>query len=214
MQEGKLPIEGVSRNRALIPAGIRVHYRINSVTKFRGVSMIVSRIPLLLAGLVLFAACSSVSVKEDYNPSTDFTKYKSYKFYDGETPQGDQLAANPLVKERLMRAVDEQMVQKGFKKVEGGAADLIVVMVAGVQQKAQVTQTGGYGWYGHGGYTDIDYYKEGTLVIDMVDASAKSLVWRGTGTGTLSENATVEDAEYNARQNVTKMLQNFPPTKK
>lgn len=176
--------------------------------------MIVSRIPLFLAGLVLFAACSSISVKEDYNPSTDFTKYKSYKFYDGETAQGDQLAANPIVKERIMRAVDEQMAQKGFKKVEGGEADLVLVLVAGVQQKAQVTQSGGYGWYGRGGYTDIDYYKEGTLVIDMVDASAKSLVWRGTGTGTLSETASVEDAEYNARQNITKMLQNFPPTKK
>jgi hypothetical protein len=176
--------------------------------------MIVPRVSLLIAGLAFLAACSSVSVKEDYNPSTDFSPYKSYKFYDGPPPQGDPLAANPIIRDRLMRAVDKQMAEKGFKKVVTGDADLVVVLMAGVQQKVQVSQSGGYGWYGHGGYTSVDYYNEGTVVIDMVDGAKKELVWRGTGTGTLANSPSAEDAEYNAQSAVQQILANFPPKKK
>lgn len=175
--------------------------------------MTAARLPLLIAGLAFLVSCSSVSVKEDYNPSTDFSVYKTYSLYTAQEGDKDPLAANPIARDRLYRAADKELSAKGLRKVDG-QGDLVVVIVAGVQQKAQVEQYGGYGWYGRGGYTSIDYYNEGTVVVDLVDAAKKELVWRGTGTGTLPNSQSAEDAEYNTQQAMQKILANFPPAKK
>nr|WP_020604298.1 DUF4136 domain-containing protein [Spirosoma spitsbergense] len=53
----------------------------------------------------------------------------------------------------------------------------------------------GPGWWGWGGtqYTQ-ENYKEGTLVVDIVDAQTHKLVWRGT-----AENAVVDPARITAQ---------------
>jgi hypothetical protein len=35
---------------------------------------------------------------------------------------------------------------------------------------------------------DVNQYTEGTLIVDMVEAASKQLVWRGTATGTIQLN--------------------------
>jgi hypothetical protein len=50
---------------------------------------------------------------------------------------------------------------------------------------------GGFGWpyYGGGwggyGYSQKVHYKEGTIIIDLIDSRTKTLVWRGYGVGEL-----------------------------
>jgi hypothetical protein len=50
----------------------------------------------------------------------------------------------------------------------------------------------------------------GTLIIDIVDAEKKSLVWRGTAVGVVEPGRTMEQIN----ETVKKMLANFPPVKK
>ena len=50
-------------------------------------------------------------------------------------------------------------------------------------------------------------YKEGTLVIDIVDSKSKELVWRGTGTDVLNRSAPAKDLVAA----VEKILEEFPP---
>ena len=64
-----------------------------------------------------------------------------------------------------------------------------------------------------GGRTDVSYYEEGTLVIDIVDTKEKELAWRGLGTATLRE----RDAESQQKfldATCAKILKDFPPTTK
>jgi hypothetical protein len=132
---------------------------------------------------VTLLSCSSVSYKSDFDQSTDFSKYKKYKWFAGEQPD-DELSKNPLVKKRIHESVDKVLKQKGFSPVEGDDADFVVVIHGGTKERMQIYNTGGIGWYdpwwgAYGGRTDVSYSEEGTLIIDMVDAEKKELSWRG-----------------------------------
>src|SRR5579864_5235424 len=61
----------------------------------------------------------------------------------------------------------------------------------------------GYGWgypyYGWGGYAyaaDKEHYKEGTIIIDLIDARTHKVVWRGYG---------ISDAHSNPERNIEEM---------
>jgi len=55
--------------------------------------------------LIALTSCSSVTTNYDYDPGIDFTQYKSFKIYDGETVPGDELAKHPLIKKRVEASV-------------------------------------------------------------------------------------------------------------
>jgi hypothetical protein len=54
----------------------------------------------------------------------------------------------------------------------------------------------------------------GTLIVDLVDANRKELVWRGTASDTLDPEASPEKKEKNLQEAMAKLLANYPPAKK
>ena len=177
---------------------------------------------LKILALLLFVGlwgCSSVTIESDYDPKIDFSQYKTYAWYKGETPPEDALAKNPLAKKRIMATVDYVMDKKGFKKVNENP-DLVLIVHGGMKEKMQVHQTGGHamygGYYGYGwgvGYTpvrtDVVYYNEATLIIDIADYNKKEFIWRGAATGVV--NGRVSDEELD--DIIARMLEDFPPKK-
>ena len=53
--------------------------------------------------------------------------------------------------------------------------------------------------------------KNGSLVVGLVDASGKDMVWRGMATGTLSD--TSEKNERKLNKVINKMFKKYPPKK-
>ncbi|MCK5571667.1 MAG: DUF4136 domain-containing protein [Bacteroidetes bacterium] len=164
------------------------------------------------------SACSSVSITSDYDPSVDFTKYKDYAWHTGEGIPGDALAADPLLKRRVVAAVDKALAAHGFQKVELTEADFVVVTHAGTKEKMRVTDWGSYGWYDpwwgpYGGRVDVSYYDEGTLVIDFVDSQEKQLTWRGLAKGTIRNEPDSEERQRALEQLAADILADFPPKK-
>jgi hypothetical protein len=171
----------------------------------------------LLILLLAFSACSSVSYKSDYDRSVDFSTYKTYKWYEGKQPD-DDLSRNPLVKKRIRVSVDKALQDKGFVLAEGDQADFVVVIHAGVEERMQVYNTGSYGWYDpwwgpYGGRTDVSYYEEGTLVVDIVGAEKKELAWRGMATATIREHTDSDEMQAYFDQVVKNLVKDFPPAK-
>jgi hypothetical protein len=174
---------------------------------------------LLMAfvGIALHS-CSSVSVKTDFDPDVDFTKYKTFKFYEGKPITGDELAKHPLIKKRILASIKEEMIAKGYKYDEVNG-QLIVVVHAGVEEKMRVSSSGAsYGWYDpwwgpsySSRYVDVNYYDEATLVIDMVRDDEKELAWRGMGTSTLREYSDPEAMQARIDNIVSQVLMRFPP---
>ena len=139
---------------------------------------------LVVTLILVLISCSSVNVTTDYDPEIDFSKYKTYLWYGGEMPADDQLSANPLVKKRVASSVEKALESKGFTKGADGQADLVVIIHAGTKEKMQVTNYGyggygygryGGGWGGYGGGTDVHYYDETTLVVDIAIVAGTSL---------------------------------------
>jgi len=55
-------------------------------------------------------------------------------------------------------------------------------------------------------------YEQGTLVIDIADASSREAIWRGTGEGVVNRSTNPETNQQRLRQAVDRILAEFPPS--
>jgi len=168
---------------------------------------------LVLAIVGLTTSCSSVTTSSDYDQTYDFSTLHNYTWAEisGETQAADQITLR-----RVMSSTDQVLAGKGFKKSDSGQADFLVAIQTGKQQQTQYTTTGygmGGGWRFGGGMatTTEQTYDEGTLILDIVDAKKKELIWRGSANGVLDPSASAEQKSENVSKTITKILEDFPP---
>ena len=64
------------------------------------------------------------------------------------------------------------------------------------------------GWT-YGGSVSVNQYTEGTLVVDLIDAQQKQLVWRGWATAAVDPNPS--NAEERINTVVKRILAQYPP---
>jgi hypothetical protein len=150
-------------------------------------------------------------VKSDYDSDADFSEYKTYFWkgrVKGETP--DEAPDNPLADKRIRKAVENELQEKGYVPAEAGDADLIVYYHVAVKEntKLYVSDYGRPRRWGRYGEVDVVQYTEGTLILDIVDAAAKQLVWRGWAVDTLGN---PEKMEKKINKAVSKLMKKFPP---
>jgi hypothetical protein len=166
--------------------------------------------------LLVFAACSTTSVRFDYERGVDFSQFKTFDFY----PVPESLVENPLVIKRIGRAIIAEMESKGLTHDE--SADLLIAIHTDVKDKINVTSYGygyapyyryGYWGGGHGG-TTVSQYEEGTLIIDIVDNNEDELIWRGEASKALPSNPTPQQIDGIIDEVVTKIMANYPPSGK
>ncbi len=171
---------------------------------------------LLLSGI---AACSSVKTAFDFDRQADFTKFKTYSMVENNLVE----AVGQLNSSRIIDAVETEMTAKGFVKSDD--PDMLVNVYIKTQKKVDataITSGSGYGYgpwrYGYaGGFstTHINYneYTEGTMFITFIDNATQKIIWQGTGTKTLNENANTDKREANITYVVKQILSQYPPKK-
>ena len=167
---------------------------------------------------ILVSGCSSINVSYDYDNTVDFSRIHTYAWGQPNNPD-DFLANEPLLKKRIIESVDGYLNSRGYRMVDSAGADVLVVVQAGVKEKMQITNWGGSGGYyrdpwgrsSYVGRTDVNYYTEGTLVIDIVDNAKKELIWRGLGTGVLQNYSNHEKRQAAIDEYVREILNRFPP---
>ena len=180
---------------------------------------------LFLIAAIILSGCSGIKVVSDFDPSVDFTQYKTFEYYGWLEESDKQL--NDLDKKRIESAFGAEFEARGLKYVEEGG-DIVVALFIVAQQKTQTTATttgmggygGGYGgYYGYGpgwgwggGHSTTTYseydYVEGTLVCDIYDKAKEQLVWEGIGTKTISENPKNRDQAI--PEAVKKIMAEYP----
>lgn len=166
--------------------------------------------------LLSFAACSTINVSSDFDPTQDFNKYKTYRWAKKkERNPNDILSKNIRLRKAIQSAVDKVLQKKGFEKVSTGKPDFVVIVNGGVKNKINVYHHGGYWyhpWWGpYGGYTTVSHYREGSLVVDIVDTKEKELSWRGIATGITKYDVDPDFLQEDIDKIVTKVLEDFPP---
>ena len=176
-------------------------------------------IAAVIAAIAALAAGAGASLAQDVNvnyvPGTDFSGYKSYKWVE---IQGAE-KPDQILDTQIKQAIDKALAAKGFTKAAGDAADLAIgYQVALTQQQQWNTySTGGYGArrYGGGmGTATSTTINIGTVALDMYDAAAKELVWKGQASKTLSNEKDPEKRQKNIDKAMAKLLKDFPPKPK
>jgi hypothetical protein len=177
------------------------------------------RILLLTAVAILCVTASfAQQVKTDYDRNAEFSQYKTYSWQGIHTE-------NPLWVDRIRAAVNSALAAKGWTQMESGGDVSIMAMEVNQTHKTLDTYYdsygGGLGWgrrFGGwgGGFgestTQEDTYRVGTLVIDILDAKTKNLIWRGSSSDTLSNKS--DKNIKNLDRGVEKMFDHFPPKAK
>ena len=160
--------------------------------------------------MVLLGSAFGQHIQTDFDHQANFSQHKTYSWQEIK-------ASNSLWDDRIKEAVNAQLGSKGWIQVDSGGN--VVIVAIKTTQTERTLQTfydgmgGGWRWRGFGGFgestTTEQDYKEGTLVVDMYDASTKQLIWRGSAEEMLSDKA--EKNEKNLDKGVAKMFKSFPP---
>lgn len=169
-------------------------------------------VPIFLSLCLFFSflSCSPISVKSDYDHEVDFTKYRTFKWmpFPKKRPK-NTVKPNSILDKRIRRAVNSQLEARGYEIKATGRTDALLAYHVGVKQKIDVSRVDyGYwrGWPRHRVYAHR--YKEGTLIVDLVDPELKQLVWRGWAVGAVGN---FDESEKKINEAVAKILEEFPP---
>lgn len=178
-----------------------------------------SRIGLILFFL-LMAGCSTIRVSNDYNPDYDFTVLKAFNVLPGRAPDN-------LTRDRIIKALTQELEAKGYRRTPRNRADFYVVFHTNVTRKRQIVTDyrrigvpyhcyGPRNAYRHGYgtavvpvYREVNY-KEGKIVVDILDAKTKKIFWRGIVTDRLKAQKTPEERWEYIKEVVQKLLAPFP----
>lgn len=166
------------------------------------------KVLLMLLIIAIATSCGTVRVSTDYDQQVNFNQYKSFAFFK---PGIDKAEISDLDKRRILRAIEAELLAKGFVKSEN--PDLLISIFTKEHERVDVYNNYGWGWgwnpYWGMGYNNISTRTEGSLYIDLIDASKKELVWQGKGTGYLTHN--IEKKQERINEFVKEILSKFPP---
>lgn len=176
---------------------------------------------LIIASLVTIAmisSCASLKVTHDYDKAVNFSQYKTFMI---DTFRLNQ-SISQLNQVRTVNAVKAELTKKGM--TESATPDALVHISVILKDQQSITSNtnyygyGGfyrpYGWgggMGATGYTtyNVQNYKDGSLIIDIVDAKTKNLMWEGIGNKELDKQ--LKDPEKQIPEVVASILENYPP---
>jgi hypothetical protein len=165
-------------------------------------------LPCLFALLALLGACeSSIQADADVDPSTDFSRFRTFDWLPAaEERTPDAFADNPLADRRIRELIDRQLRSKGLRRT-AGEPDLYVTYVTGIRDSLGETVWGrGYG--GAGGISgQISNRRDATLIVDILRVQPRQLVWRGWAKSTIDQ---FQNSDPIAVEAVQKMFEKYP----
>jgi hypothetical protein len=164
------------------------------------------RMRLLVITLILLLTSPAVvaGLEVDYDPSIDFSKYRTYAWQKGTA------ASAPKTQEMIVNTIERELQAKGLRPAFGAEADLYVVSVAFPDI------TGGLvGGYDYSPTYDVGIIRVdvraaivGTLMVDLVDAQDETVIWRAMATEAIKSNR--KNLEKKINKMVIKMFNKYP----
>ena len=162
---------------------------------------------------LLGATALAQKVKIHYDKKIDFSAFKTYAWDQGMP------AIQPEADIYIKAAIDMILADRGWKRVDADS-DVKVIYYASQDANTLVnTDSYGYGagdWYWRGmpGAATPSYstYRKGTVIVDIVDAKTKQMVWRASATETMVLDRDEMIKRFNKMMD--KMWKGFPPRAK
>jgi hypothetical protein len=138
-------------------------------------------------------------------------------FLDGASDIRANGSEDQLIDQEIKRAIDEQLAQKGLKKVEKDG-DVLVAYHAGLHQETAINlfgsgfREGGFNGWAHGSIQgQTSTIPIGTLLVDLYDPAKKQLIWRGDATKSIELKKDPDKNYKNLQKAMAKLFKNYPP---
>lgn len=139
---------------------------------------------IMAAFLLMARVAGAADIRTTVDPQADLGKYRTFVFLQAD-PKDKGAITDKMALERLRGMIAAHLGKRGYQPVEPGkSADLGVHFSGHVVPKQSVLMTGRPGPYSYnwgraelGGQDTFDY-REGTLIVDLVDVSKNQLLWR------------------------------------
>jgi len=164
---------------------------------------------------LLIVSCAPIRVNYDYEKTTDFSKYKTYNYY-----QDIETGMNELDTKRLLAAIDANLQSKGFSLSE--TPDFFINIQSSEYHESQRNTVGvGLGGSGRnvgGGLSvgiPIGQSKiNRRIIIDFIDENGKGLFWQSVSESHFNPNSSPSVREERLKAIVEKVLLQYPPKAK
>ncbi len=182
------------------------------------IKQIMKQIILFLLTSIIILSCTR-NLHVEREPNVPIEQYKSYSWNKLEASKASHpFYHSPELNQLIIREIDKGFTKKGFKKNIENPDFLVDFHIYVEEQKFQnlVCPTGFYrGERYLPGLRENLYcenpqvinYDDGTLIIDIVDANTKQLVWRA------SMNDLIDNPNYSGSifsKKVKRILKHFP----
>jgi hypothetical protein len=176
---------------------------------------------LLIITITAIISCGpTLKVTTDFDKEANFAGYKTFAIYQNESIHD---AISQLNQDRIWNAIKNEMSKKGLTE-NASSPDVLVNAVAIFKDKVSVSSNTNY--YGYGGYYrpyywgggmamssstnyDVHHYQDGSLIIDVVEAASKKLVWQGIGNKEID--GPVKDPDVKIPKLIASIMEDFPP---
>lgn len=160
----------------------------------------------MITALALAALTAGVvyaqHVTTDSDPAAPFATYKTYAWTPGTA------SAVSLTEQRIHEGVNAQLQGKGMTQVDSNPNVFVATHVT-THAVPQVIADGFGPWGFGGGMATVQTYTEGSLVVDLYDATTRKMVWRGVATATVSDKP--EKNAVKIDKSLAKLFARYPP---
>jgi len=171
------------------------------------------KINLLIIPLMLSGCGPTSQVFTDYDRSANLDEYQTFGWLPASSSieaRNNPLYYNELNDKRIKTAVVNQLESRNYQFSE--KPELLIHYHIIIDDKT-VVRTDPYGYY-YGPYwmrtnVNVYEYREGTLIIDLMDADTNSLVWRGWITAFL-KNSNPEKMDESITKSVRMIFSEYP----
>jgi hypothetical protein len=163
-----------------------------------------------MTALLLGTIAAAQNVTYDYDKSADFDGIRTYAWVRGTTVE------DPLNHKRIVDAVNNQLAARELRRVEASARpDVLVAYHASFDRDLEIVGfASGWGGYRFGGTRSGSARAEeilvGTLAVDIVNASSKTILWRAMASKDIDVKASPEKREKNIIKTVDKLFSHYP----
>lgn len=176
------------------------------------------RFALYSLTVIMLAACSpQIRVYSDSDPDYDLWTYKSFDWgqrVDIEAGR-NPLQYNELNDKRIKTAVRDQLESRGYVFQENDSELMLHYHIIVDNKSAIVPEPYGYryGSYFMRSGANVHYYREGTLILDLMERNTGNLIWRGWAVADI-DNIEPEEVDKVIKQAVERIFTKFPAKKR
>lgn len=167
--------------------------------------------------LLLAGGCSPFSkVYSEEEPGVNLRKYRTYEWLDIMSVEKDNIPAipNKKVDETIRTGVDANMTTLGYKlvKVDPDLRIHYHIIIKNEQMVYQGWQCSDVEWHKYGRCQRLQTmkYREGTLIVDFLDAQNSNQVWRGVASRVLENGLTEVQKKARIEEAIQAIFKKFP----